>query len=92
MPSRRSDGRYIVIDSETLAVIDNAQGYGYKTEAKCWNWIRNQQKNASSIIKEDNTCDNVDTEESEEEETMIEKPRGKVCRTLGGIIISNTLF
>ncbi len=92
MPCRRSDGRYIVTDSDTQAIIDNAQGYGFKTEAKCWNWIRNQQNKASSIIKEDNTCDNADTEELEEKETMIEKNKGKVCRTLGGKIISNTLF
>ncbi len=92
MPYRRSDGRYIVFDSETLAVIDNAQGYGYKTEAKCWNWIRNQQNKANCIIKEDCTCDSAKTEESGEKETMSEKTRGKICTTPGGKIVSNPLF
>jgi hypothetical protein len=31
---RRDDGRYVIAHAETQAVIDNANGYGYKTRQK----------------------------------------------------------
>ena len=39
-----NNGRYIVVDKTTGTIINDAQGYGFKNESKCWNWIRNQQR------------------------------------------------
>lgn len=39
-----NNGRYIVVDKATGTIINDAQGYGFKNESKCWNWIRNQQR------------------------------------------------
>ncbi len=44
IPYQRNDGKFIVLDKVTNEHINDAQGYGYKSEEKCWNWIRNQQR------------------------------------------------
>lgn len=45
-------GRYIVIDKTTGTIIHDAQGYGFKNESKCWNWIRNQQRQVGIVFSE----------------------------------------
>lgn len=39
-----NNGRYIVVDKTTGTIINDAQGYGFKNETKCWNWISSQQQ------------------------------------------------
>lgn len=34
--SRRGDPRYVVVDAETREVLDNAQGYGYRSKQKAY--------------------------------------------------------
>ena len=46
------NGRYIVIDKTTGTIIHDAQGYGFKNESKCWNWIRNQQRQVGIVFSE----------------------------------------
>lgn len=48
-----NNGRYIVVDKTTNSIINNAQGYGFKNESNCWNWIRNQQRQVGIILSED---------------------------------------
>lgn len=50
------NGRYIVVDKTTNTIIYDAQGYGFKNESKCWNWIRCQQRQVGIIISEPSTC------------------------------------
>lgn len=38
------NGKHIVVDKTTGTIINDAQGYGFNNESKCWNWIRNQQR------------------------------------------------
>ena len=45
-----NNGRYIVVDKTTGTIVNDAQGYGFKNESKCWNWIRNQQRQVGIII------------------------------------------
>lgn len=45
-------GRYIVIDKTTGTIIHDAQGYGFRNESKCWNWIRNQQRQVGILFSE----------------------------------------
>jgi len=47
-----SNGRYIVVDKTTGITIYDAQGYGFKNESKCWNWIRNQQRQVGIVFSE----------------------------------------
>jgi hypothetical protein len=49
---RSENGRYIVIDKMTDEVIYNAQGYRFSTEEKCWNWIRNMQRQVGICTNE----------------------------------------
>ena len=42
------NGKYIVVDNTTGTI----QGYGFKNESKCWNWIRNQQRQVGIIFSE----------------------------------------
>ena len=44
--------KIVVIDKLTNSVIYTNQDYGFKTEEKCWNWIRNMQKQVGIIINE----------------------------------------
>lgn len=48
----RNNGRYIVIDKITNEIINTCQGYGFKTEATCWNWIRNMQRQVGIVTHE----------------------------------------
>jgi hypothetical protein len=41
-----------VIDKLTYCVIYTNQEFGFKTEEKCWNWIRNMQKQVGINISE----------------------------------------
>ena len=47
-----NNGRYIVVDKTTGTIVNDAQGYGFKNESKCWNWIRNQQRQVGIIFSE----------------------------------------
>jgi len=47
-----NNGRYIVIDKTTGITIYDAQGYGFKNASKCWNWIRNQQRQVGITFSE----------------------------------------
>ena len=47
-----NNGRYIVVDKTTGIIINDAQGYGFKNESKCWNWIRNQQRQVGIVFSE----------------------------------------
>ena len=47
-----SNGRYIVVDKTTEITIYDAQGYGFKNASKCWNWIRNQQRQVGITFSE----------------------------------------
>ena len=46
-----SNGRYIVIDKTTGSIINDAQGFGFTSESKCWNWIRNMQRQVGIEIE-----------------------------------------
>ena len=50
-----NNGRYIVVDKTTGTIINDAQGYGFKNESKCWNWIRNQQRQVGIVFSEPTT-------------------------------------
>ena len=41
---QRQGLRYVVVNRETGEVVNDANGYGYKTEEKCWSFIRMMQK------------------------------------------------
>jgi hypothetical protein len=47
-----NNGRYIVVDKTTGITIYDAQGYGFRNESKCRNWIRNQQRQVGIIFSE----------------------------------------
>ena len=47
-----SNGRDIVVDKTTGITIYDAQGYGFKNASKCWNWIRNQQRQVGITFSE----------------------------------------
>ena len=47
-----NNGRYIVVDKTTGIIINDAQGYGFKNESKCWNWIRNMQRQVGIELNE----------------------------------------
>ena len=57
--SSRYDKRFVVVDEETGNVLDDAQGYGYKSKQKAmaaWNY-KNRDKSTKlvkSILKENN--------------------------------------
>ena len=51
----QNNGRYIVVDKTTGTIINDAQGYGFKNESKCWNWIRNQQRQVGIVFSEPTT-------------------------------------
>ena len=51
----QNDGRYIVVDKTTGTIINDAQGYGFKNESICWNWIRNQQRQVGIVFSEPTT-------------------------------------
>ena len=40
----QDNDRYIVKDRVTNCFINDANGHGYITELKCWNWIHNMQR------------------------------------------------
>ena len=42
---KKFGARWIVVDAEGRTVCD-AQGYGFKNEARCLAWIKNQQRQA----------------------------------------------
>lgn len=46
------NGRFVVIDKLTNDVINTSQGYGFTSEEKCWNWIRNMQRQVGINISE----------------------------------------
>ena len=46
------NGKIVVIDKLTNCVININQEFGFKTEEKCWNWIRNMQKQVGINISE----------------------------------------
>jgi hypothetical protein len=46
------NGRYIVVDKTTNTIIDDAQGYGFRNESKCWNWIRSMQRQVGIELNE----------------------------------------
>ena len=46
------NGRFVVIDKLTNDVINTSQDYGFTSEEKCWNWIRNQQRQVGINISE----------------------------------------
>lgn len=48
----QNNGRYIVVDKMTETIIYDAQGYGFRNESKCWNWIRNQQRQVGILFSE----------------------------------------
>ena len=45
------NGKYVIIDKETKEVINDFQGYGSKSEQKCWNWIHNQQQQVGIYVE-----------------------------------------
>ena len=47
-----SNDRYIVVDKTTGITIYDAQGYGFRNESKCWNWIRNMQRQVGIELNE----------------------------------------
>ena len=47
-----SSDRYIVVDKTTGITIYDAQGYGFRNESKCWNWIRNMQRQVGIELNE----------------------------------------
>lgn len=51
----QNNGRYIVVDKTTGTIINDAQEYGFKNESKCWNWIRNQQRQVGIVFSEPTT-------------------------------------
>ena len=46
------NGKIVVIDKLTCCVIYTNQEFGFKTEEKYWNWIRNMQKQVGINISE----------------------------------------
>ena len=46
------NGKIVVIDKLTNCVIYTSQDHGFTTEEKCWNWIRNMQKQVGIYISE----------------------------------------
>lgn len=46
------NGRFVVVDKLTNDVINTSQDYGFTSEEKCWNWIRNQQRQVGINISE----------------------------------------
>lgn len=48
----QQNGRYIVKDKVTNCLINDANGHGYTTELKCWNWIHNMQRQVGIYIEE----------------------------------------
>ena len=44
--------KIVVIDKLTNHIIYTNQDYGFTTEEKCWNWIRNMQKQVGINISE----------------------------------------
>ena len=49
---QKVNGIIVVIDKLTNCVIYTNQEFGFKTEEKCWNWIRNMQKQVGINISE----------------------------------------
>jgi hypothetical protein len=47
----QKNGRYIVVDKTTGSIINDAQGWGFSSESKCWNWIRNMQRQVGIEIE-----------------------------------------
>ena len=47
-----SNGRYIVVDKTTGTIVYDAHGYGFWNELKCWNWIRNMQRQVGIELNE----------------------------------------
>lgn len=50
--AKLNNGRYVVVDKMTETIIYDAQGYGFRNESKCWNWIRNQQRQVGILFSE----------------------------------------
>lgn len=48
----QNNGRYIVVDKMTGTIVYDAQGYGFRNESKCWNWIRNMQRQVGIELNE----------------------------------------
>lgn len=46
------NGRFVVIDKLTNEVINTSQGYGFTSEEKCRNWIRNMQQQVGINISD----------------------------------------
>jgi len=44
--------KYYVVDKITNKIMFDAQGYGMKTEEKCWNWIKNMQRQVGIVIEQ----------------------------------------
>ena len=47
-----NNGRYFVVDKTTGTIIKDVQGYGFMNESKCWNWIRNMQRQVGIELNE----------------------------------------
>lgn len=43
--------RYVVVNKDTGEIVNDANGYGYKNEEKCWSWIRMMQRQVGIDIK-----------------------------------------
>jgi hypothetical protein len=48
----QNNGRYIVVDKMTGTIVYDAQGYGFRNESKCWNWIRYMQRQVGIELNE----------------------------------------
>ena len=48
----QNNGRYIVVDKMTGTIIYDAKGYEFMNESKCWNWIRNMQRQVGIELNE----------------------------------------
>jgi hypothetical protein len=42
-PAKRKD-RYVVVNRDTGEIVNDANGYGFKNEEKCWSWIKMMQR------------------------------------------------
>ena len=72
--------RFVVVNRETGEVVNDANGYGYKTEAKCWSFIRMMQKQVG-IEADQEMVSRVERQQSRvvfvPEETILE-----ICRKI----------
>ena len=45
--SSKSGLRWVAVDKETGEIVNDCNGYGFRTREKCMNWIRYMQKQVS---------------------------------------------